>query len=469
MSERPHILLILTDHWRGDCLGRLGHPAVETPHLDSLSARGTTFTRAYTPCPSCIAARRSLMTGMTPYSQGMVGYQDGQPWDYPHTLAGELTRAGYQTVNIGKTHFHPARKHLGFEQVTLSADYEEWLAQQPGIEVEKFAHGVPANSWLGRPNHLPEHQLEETFFVGRALDFLQKRDPTRPFFLTLSFNGPHPPWCPPQVYYDQFIGRDLPPPDIGDWAERHAREARYPLDVNAWRGQLPEHITHRARAAYFAYLAFLDAQIGRLIERMQRGGLLSNTLVVFTSDHGEMLGDHHLWRKTYAYEASARVPFIAVAPTAMQIERNVECGQLVGWEDIMPTFLQAAGAPVPKTVEGHSILPLLEDSSRSLRPHYHGEHAPCYHAENANQFLTDAQWKYIWNPITGEEQLFDLVEDPRECRDVSGEKTDVLEQWRRAMARQLAGRQEGLSDGERLQTAPVPAWRFGQSDELHLG
>ena len=88
MSDRPHMLLIVTDHWRGDCLSRLGHPAVETPHLDSLSARGTTFTRAYTPCPSCVAARRSLMTGMTPYSQGMVRYRDGQPWDYPHTLAG---------------------------------------------------------------------------------------------------------------------------------------------------------------------------------------------------------------------------------------------------------------------------------------------------------------------------------------------------------------------------------------------
>ena len=129
MTEKPHILLILTDHWRGDCLGRLGHPTAETPHLDSLAARGATFTRAYTPCPSCIAARRSLMTGMTPYSQGMVGYQDGEVWDYQHTLAGELTKAGYQTVNIGKTHFHPPRKHLGFEQLTISADYEEWLAQ----------------------------------------------------------------------------------------------------------------------------------------------------------------------------------------------------------------------------------------------------------------------------------------------------------------------------------------------------
>ncbi|MDP6279030.1 MAG: sulfatase-like hydrolase/transferase, partial [Nitrospinota bacterium] len=150
-------------------------------------------TSAYTPCPSCIAARRSLMTGMTPYSQGMVGYQDGKPWDYEHTLAGTLRDAGYQTVNIGKTHFHPARAHLGFEQLTTSADYSEWLDRQEGLAgVERLAHGVPGNSWLGRPNHLPEHQNEETWFVTQALDFLRHRDPTRPYLLCLSFNGPHP-------------------------------------------------------------------------------------------------------------------------------------------------------------------------------------------------------------------------------------------------------------------------------------
>jgi len=469
MTDQPHILLVLTDHWRGDCLGSLEHAVAETPHLDSLSARGTTFTRAYTPCPSCIAARRSLMTGMTPYSQGMVGYQDGEEWNYEHTLAGELTKAGYQTANIGKTHFHPARKHLGFEQLTVSADYEEWLAQQPSIAVEKFAHGVPANSWLGRPNHLPEQFLEETYFVSRSLEFLQKRDPTRPFFLTLSFNGPHPPWCPPQVYYDQFIHRELPSPTIGDWAQHHATEADYPLDINAWRGQLAPHITHRARAAYFAYLAYLDAQIGRLLENMQRGGLLNDTLVVFTSDHGEMLGDHHLWRKTYAYEASARVPFIVKPPTSMQVESNVKRSQLVGWEDIMPTFLEAAGAPIPPTIEGQSISPILRDSTQLGRSHYHGEHSPCYHPENANQFLTDATWKYIWNPINGEEQLFNLAQDPNECRDLSRNETSVLERWRTKMAEELEGRDEGLSDGKTLKKGNVPAWRFGQTDELHLG
>ncbi|NKB67782.1 MAG: arylsulfatase [Candidatus Latescibacteria bacterium] len=471
MSHQPHILLILTDHWRGDCLSRLGHPVAETPHLDSLSRQGTTFTRAYTPCPSCIAARRSLMTGMTPSSQGMVGYKDGVPWDYPHTMAGELQRAGYQTVNIGKTHFHPDRLHLGFEQLVLSQDYSDWLGGRPDVTVEKFAHGVPANSWMARPNHQPEQLLEETYFVSRSFEFLGKRDPTRPFFLCLSFNGPHPPWCPPQVFYDQFIDRPMPQPTVGEWAQVHADQAQYPLDINDWRGQLPPHLNQRARAAYFAYLAFLDAQIGRLSEYLHRSGLLQDTLLVFSSDHGEMLGDHNLWRKTYAYEASARVPLIVRPPAAWQGGRNRTLPQVVGWEDIMPTLLEAGQAPIPPTVEGRSLIPLLSDQATDWRPYYHGEHSPCYDRENAHQFLTDGHWKYIWNPITGAEQFFNLDQDPMECNDLSASANFCapLESWRQRMVEELAGRPEGLSDGRKLCPGPVPVWRGDDPNDVHLG
>ena len=106
------------------------------------------------------------MTGQTPYSAGMVGYQDGKPWKYAHTMAGELTRAGDQTINIGKTHFTPRRLHLGFEQLITSEDYEAWLGEQPGIDVEKFAHGVDGNSWMARPNHLPEQPPPGYFTSG---------------------------------------------------------------------------------------------------------------------------------------------------------------------------------------------------------------------------------------------------------------------------------------------------------------
>ncbi|MBT4138146.1 MAG: DUF4976 domain-containing protein, partial [Candidatus Latescibacteria bacterium] len=179
----------------------------------------------------------------------------------------------------------------------------------------------------------------------------------------------------------------------------------------------------------------------------------------------------NLWRKTYAYEASARVPFIVKAPPSIEAKRNREIDHLVGWEDIMPTFLDIAGAPIPDTVEGKSILPLLRGEEDNWRTHYHGEHAPCYHPENANQFLTDQKWKYIWNPITGDEQLFDLKSDPNECHDLSQDPnhSQTLSQWHKRLAQQLKDRVENLSDGKTLTPGKVPAWVGGDTEDVHLG
>ena len=460
-EKRPNLVLIITDHWRGDSLGRLGHPVAETPHLDSLSAQGVTFTSAYTPSASCIAARRSLMTGMAPDSHGMLGYKDGCPWPYRHTLAGELARAGYQTINVGKTHFHPARKHLGFEELIIPDDYQEWIRQETGLVRGKFAHGVHGNSWMARPNHLPERLQEETWLTNKAMERLEKRDPDRPFFMCLSFNGPHPPWCPPHYYYDLFMGKEIPQPIVGPWAERHATEASYPMNVNAWQGKLSPELNHRARAAYFAYLAYLDAQVGAFTDFLNRSGLSSNTLFAFTADHGEMLGDQHSWRKANACDPSARIPLILRPPLTWEGRTNVETTALVGLEDIMPTMLEAAGVPVPETVEGRSLLPFLQGEPENWRPYYHHEHSPCYGPENAYQCITSNEWKYIWNPINGEELLFNRKSDLHECNDFAQdpEQRDVLEHYRTLLARHLQGRPEGLSDGERLKPGSVPVWR----------
>jgi arylsulfatase A-like enzyme len=419
MADAPNILMILTDHWRGDCLGRLGHAAVETPHLDSISRHGVTFARGYTPSPSCVPARRCLNTGMTPDSCGMVGYADGHPWPYRHTLATELRDHGYQTINVGKTHFHPRRLHLGY-------------------------------------------QMEEAWFTSQAMACIEKRDPTRPWFLTLSFNGPHPPWAVPEHYFNQFMDMDLPAPVQADWSEHHATDADYPLDSNSWRGRVSTSRNHRARAAFFAYLAYIDAQVGRIWDWLSRRGEMHNTMLVFTSDHGEMLGDHNLWRKTYAYEASARVPFIVTPPRSWpDAQRNVVSDALVGWEDIMPTFLDAAERPIPDTVDGRSLRPLLHGDSDGWRDWYHHEHSPCYAADNAYQCLTSVNWKYIWNPITGNEQLFNVSADPDEVHELSADPAhaDTLAHWRSTLTAHLADRVEGWSDGATLTPKPYNTYR----------
>ena len=160
------------------------------------------------------------MTGTAPAANGAVGFKSA-PWQPPHTLAGELSKAGYQTEMIGKLHLTPHRKRYGFDHMQLADgtrgadnDYVEWLRQyhrrhevDPGM-----AHGISANGWVGRPHHLPEEQMHTFWCVDRAMDFLRKRDPSAPFFLNLSFIDPHPPLVPPAPYYDRYIHRSLPDP-----------------------------------------------------------------------------------------------------------------------------------------------------------------------------------------------------------------------------------------------------------------
>lgn len=460
-GQRPNIILIIAEHWRGDSLSSLGHPVAETPHLDELSGNGVTFTNAYTPCPSCIAARRSLMTGLTPTTQGMVGYRDGHPWPYTQTVAGELARSGYQTINVGKTHFHPQRLHLGFEELIIPDDYAEWINAQTGLDRAKNAHGVHGNSWMGRANHLPETQMEETWLTDQAIKRIVKRDPERPFFLCLSYNGVHPPFCPPQTYFDLFIREEIPPPQVGEWAKAEEDHIRQPPDVNAWRAKLSPKLTHRAQAAYYAYMAYVDAQVGRLVEYLGRSRQNNNTLILFTADHGEMLGDHNLWRKTYAYDPSARIPFIVRPPRNWDVPRNVRSDALVGLEDIMPTFLDAGSVPVPERVEGKSLQPIIDGEVEDLRPYYHHEHSPCYVPDCAYQCITDKEWKFVWNPINGNEQLFQRKDDPFELCDLASEApfAETLARYRSMLAQHLKDRPENLSDGEKLTPNDVPVWR----------
>jgi arylsulfatase A-like enzyme len=226
---QPNIVFILTDQWRGDCLGILGTPAVETPRLDTLARKGTLFTASYSACPSCVAARASMFTGLRPTTHGRLGYRDRVPWRYTDTLCDLLGRGGYQTHGVGKTHFYPQRKHMGFQSLDscegaqnldgdYTNDYWEWLREKGNGLYEEQDHGVDWNSWVSRPSHLPEALHNNTWCVTKALEFVRRRDRTRPFFLNISFHRPHPPIDPPQVYFGLFKDKPLPPVPVGDWA-----------------------------------------------------------------------------------------------------------------------------------------------------------------------------------------------------------------------------------------------------------
>jgi len=423
MAERPNVLFIFTDQWRGDCLSVAGHPAVETPNLDELARQGVVFTSAFTPCPSCIAARASLFTGLTPSSHGRLGYQDQVPWRYSDTLAELLGRSGYQTHCVGKTHFYPQRLHMGFQSMDSYEalqnfdgkyvnDYFEWLAERTGGRGRELDHGLQSNSWVARPSHLPEELHNNTWVTTRSMEFLRRRDRTRPFFLFTSFHRPHPPIDPPRAFWDMYADRPVPPVPVGDWAAEHDVPV---AGVNTWHGRLPTDVLDRSRRAYYAQIAHIDNQIGRLLNYMRRVDQPGPTWIIFSSDHGEMLGDHHMFRKSYAYQGSAQVPLIVCSPEGPQAreiygERGDDCffGVPVTLTDVYPTILEAGGVPVPERTEGLSLMPLVQGAGELPgREYVHGEHSQCYTEDNAMQFVTDGRWKYVWFTHSGREQLFE--------------------------------------------------------------
>jgi arylsulfatase len=245
LPDKPNIILILTDQMRADCLSAAGHPELETPNLDDLAHAGVRFTSAFSPCPSCIAARASLFTGLSPSSHGRLGYRDQVPWRYTDTLAEVLAAGGYQTHAVGKTHFYPQRLPLGFEsqesyeaQQNFGAgyvnDYYAWLEKQTGGRLREFDHGLQSNSWVSRPSHLPEELHNNTWVASRCMDFLARRDRERPFFLFMSFHRPHAPLDPPASFWEMYRDRPVAAPSVGDWAA----ENDMPVSgVNAWRGR----------------------------------------------------------------------------------------------------------------------------------------------------------------------------------------------------------------------------------------
>ncbi|MCL2639501.1 MAG: arylsulfatase [Phycisphaerales bacterium] len=451
MPQQPNIILILADQFRGDAIA---NPQIQAPNLNYLAARGTNFTKAYTPCPSCIPARAMIFTGMSQWHTGILSMHPEQPDmfnDYPHTLAGELTNAGYQTHLSGKAHFTPQDALMGFQSTEVDEAgrvefpgfkdaYRTWFEKHAPAGVTPDDHGVDFNSWVARPWHLPEYLHPTAWTMTSAIEFLKRRDQHKPFFLNISFDRPHSPYVPPTPYWDIYYNRPpLPPPPVGDWASIHEN---FSLDPNATHGKLSDYQLHRARSGYRGEISFLDAQIGRLMTFLRRyqPQARGNTLFLFTSDHGDLQGDHHLWRKGQPYEGSARIPMLLLPPESAKSTRHLTT-EPVSLMDVMPTILDYANIKRPPTAEGASLTSLTQDPATTWRPYLHGEHGHMH-------YLTDGKRKYIWFPQKeggGQEQFFDLETDPTECQDLIDDRLreNEIALWQNRLTQVLTSRDCG--------------------------
>jgi len=375
------------------------------------------------------------------------------PWDPPTTLPRELSAAGYQTAIVGRQmHQYRQDSFYGFEH--MAEDYQSYLSQeQPTGGGGLRGHGISSNGWTARPWHLDDHLHHSHWVVNEALHFLETRDKSRPFFLVVSFSAPHPPLTPPSFYMDRYLRQELAPPAIGDWEERPTHGG-FGLDIERPSVDLQGEAFRSCAAGYFGLINHVDDQMYRVMDVLKRGRSdFGDTVTMHCADHGEMLGDHYLFRKTFAYEGSARVPLLISAPPSygfptMQVREEPVC-----LEDIMPTVLDLAGCDIPENVDGRSLVPFLKgDDNPDFREVLHGEHARCYGDIYNNHFLTDGREKFIWLSHTGEEQLFDLVEDPGELHNLAAldENASRVAVWRDRMIEELEERPEGFVDGGKL-------------------
>lgn len=382
------------------------------------------------------------------------------PNDFSHTLAGELTRAGYRTHMVGKGHFHPQRTLMGFETTELDesgrmpdSDHRRWFKANAPEGVTPDDHGVGWNSWHARPWHTEEHLHPTHWTMTRSLDFLKQHQGDQPFFLNISFARPHSPYVPPQRFWDLYRDSEIPEPYLGSWSAMHD-DPETAATPQAWRGKMTPDAIRRARTGYYGSITFIDEQIGRLLDwmRNERPDVLENTWFLFTSDHGDMQGDHHLWRKTYAYEGSTRIPFLIVPPARTGKPARSVADEVVELRDVMPTLLEAAQVPVPATLDGSSLLPLMQEPARQWRPYLHGEHCTCYSEEQEMQYVTNGKRKLIWLPRLKREQFFNLEEDPGEEQDLidAPDHQDEIAQWRGYLIRELKDRNCGWVQGDRL-------------------
>jgi arylsulfatase A-like enzyme len=458
---KPDILFLMPDEMRGDCLSVLGHPAVRTPQLDKLAEEGALFRRAYSTCPSCIPARAALLTGLFPATSGVVGYA-ARPITYP-TMPKLLADAGYTTLLVGRwMHQAPKNESYGYQKEIRGSthidddEYDKFLKQAApetgGIRSLVAKLGISYNGWQAKPWPLAEDLHPTAWIVRQARKTLTEVPAGQPLFLTTSFYAPHPPLFPPKRLFDAYLAQKLPAPAHGDWVDWQALSPAG--DKGGHRVLLEGETLRAAEAGYFGLIQQLDEQIVPLIAEFKERSRKAKRpwVIVFTADHGEMLGDHGFFRKCEPFEGSANIPFLVAGSPELGFKPGLRSMQPVCLEDVMPTLLDLAGASCPKPMDGVSLVPVLRGAKVLVREWLHSEHAPCYSPQQAFHALTDGQFKYIWRPLDGVEHLFDLAQDSREEHDLAevASQRALVQQWRARLVAQLAKRPEGFSDGTNL-------------------
>lgn len=462
-ASRPNIVWIMCDQMRYDCAGFAGSPVVKTPNLDRLAEQGACFERAYCASPVCSPARASWLTGLYPHAHMQLrnygpirGRTYGSHLPDCTTIGDILKRAGYRCGMVGPWHlgddhlpqhgfedFWEPYRYLGPDHMDPLFDYfeREGVPNAYGRGFPQTQHG----NTLGFATLSDPRQQRTTWTVDRALSFVEQVDKD-PFFLFISVKDPHPLMVVPPELLDLYPVDEMPVPetlrDPLDGKPGYHSTGKFRIPSSVTDEQFREMVAH-----YYALITHIDTQVGRLLNALRDRSLDEDTIIVFMSDHGELLGDHGYTEKCLMYEASVRVPLVLSWPAGITGGQRLQTP--LGGVDLMPTLLDLAGSSLPEGIDGRSVADALRDGcepeQRTVFAEIAGQQAIYHGSEEPEQFAAhamavDGSWKYVWNRFDIDE-LYDLESDTNEIENLidAGDqqaRVEDLRQQIRQMVRQ---------------------------------
>jgi len=463
-QKSPNIILVTTDQQRTDSLSCYGSTFTSTPHLDRLASEGLQFNRAYCANPTCTPARASLFSGLHTSRHGAWNVGTNIPDDLP-MLPQMLQDAGYRTHAIGKLHFQAYGSKDSMENCDLwEQRYPDWQGPYYGFETVELALGHVTyglrghyGAWLkertSEENYkrfqsarrlskgpkfegdamdwdLPPELHNSVWTADRTIEFLETRPDDKPFFLSVGFQDPHHPHALPRDFEDRVRVGDVPAPrwvegELDDKPPHHHLAHKGNLEGSPYRGdhfiggqgpgadysQADAGDARQGRAYYYSMVKLVDREMGRILDALEQQGLTENTLVIFTSDHGELLGDHGIWLKgPFPYEELVRIPLLMRFPREFSGRSPID--GLVSHVDIVPTILQLLDLPAPEALDGKNLLPLIKGQTAVNENVIVGctDDPSCLRSKTV--ITKDRKLTFYHGHEFGE--LYDLSETPRE-------------------------------------------------------
>jgi choline-sulfatase len=441
-TPRRNVLFLMSDQHQREASGCYGSKEARTPNIDRLAASAVRFDRAYCQAPVCVPARGSLITGLYPHAHGARILADALP-DEARTVAHFFRERGYATAAIGKMHFVDESRRHGFDHRLYEADFARTLTKEEIGRLRRDQGGAGAVD--GRSSQLPARFFQDNYYAEETVKFLRENR-NRPFCLWSSFFMPHTPLVPMRQFWDLYdSAKPTPPPRRADALascfEGHLIRAR----ERGWYDQ-PEAALRRSLAGYYGNVSQMDGCVGRVYDALRELGLEKNTVVVYTSDHGEMAGAHRMWTKHNMFEQSVAVPLLIATPD--QAGAGTARRELVEHVDLLPTLAELCGYAAPKGIHGRSLAPLVANRRYAQREFAYSEYYFCHNVFTRDDryvgrppilMVRTDRWKLNYLSW-GRCELYDMQADPGEFRNLIDEAGNAgLVRELTAIARRMHG------------------------------